>query len=139
MMLTTPGGMPASLSRPANFSAVRGVISEGWGGPIGYIAIGLMATYLQNDGVPSRQRGSYFPRQHCLEEREPELVYTILYVTYHGEIPWYDLALAKIQYFPYDTLRRYYYAPRLHTVHVECTPACFRWSGHNSLVPWTAK
>jgi hypothetical protein len=29
MMLTTPGGMPASLSKPANFNAVRGVISEG--------------------------------------------------------------------------------------------------------------
>jgi hypothetical protein len=29
-MLTTPGGKPASLIRPASLSAVRGVISEGW-------------------------------------------------------------------------------------------------------------
>ena len=29
-MLTTPGGMPASLMRPASLSAVKGVISEGW-------------------------------------------------------------------------------------------------------------
>ena len=29
-MLTTPGGKPASLIRPASLSAVRGVISESW-------------------------------------------------------------------------------------------------------------
>ena len=29
-MLTTPGGKPASLIRPASLSAVSGVISEGW-------------------------------------------------------------------------------------------------------------
>jgi len=100
MMLIRPGGKPVSLTRPANLSAVRGVISESYRRcmsrkiDVQWVAIpwGLLT------GISSCQSRGYFTTRDSLEEIEFQLLCFTPKYTYQRKVPWYYLSLVEVEY-----------------------------------------